>query len=93
MCGSKLWNERGLIPRIIIEIFQQIKAIKNTYYDIYVSYLEIYNENAYDLLDKNHSDLEKTHSQEEQEILFRTHQHLKQMEKSITEKLGTVILK
>jgi DNA primase len=45
------------------------------------------------LLSENHSDLEKTHSQEEQEILFRTHQHLKQMEKSITEKLGTVILK
>jgi kinesin family protein 6/9 len=58
MCGSKLWNERGLIPRIILEIFQQIKDIKGTAYDVYVSYLEIYNENAYDLLDKNHSDLE-----------------------------------
>jgi DNA primase len=45
------------------------------------------------MLNENHSDLEKTHSKEEQEILFRTHQHLKQMEKSITEKLGTVILK
>ncbi len=45
------------------------------------------------MLNENHSDIEKTQSKEEQEILFRTHQHLKQMEKSITEKLGTVILK
>jgi DNA primase len=45
------------------------------------------------MLNENHEDLEKIHSKEEQEILFRTHQHLKQMEKAITEKLGTVILK
>ncbi|MFI5186179.1 MAG: DNA primase [Chitinophagales bacterium] len=45
------------------------------------------------MLNENHEDLEKTQSIEEQEILFRTHQHLKQMERSITEKLGTVILR
>ncbi len=45
------------------------------------------------MLNENHTDLEKTHSKEEQEILFRTHEHLKQMEKTITEKLGTVILR
>jgi len=45
------------------------------------------------MLNLNHADLEKTHSKEEQEVLFRTHEHLKQMERVITDKLGTVILK
>ena len=45
------------------------------------------------MLTENHADLEKTNSKEEQEVLFRTHQHLKQMEKVITEKIGTVILR
>ena len=45
------------------------------------------------LLNENHADLEKTNSKQEQEVLFRTHEHLKNMEKSITEKLGTVILR
>jgi DNA primase len=45
------------------------------------------------MLNQNHADLEKTHSKEEQEVLFRTHEHLKQMERVITDKLGTVILR
>jgi DNA primase len=45
------------------------------------------------MLSENHADLEKMHSEEEQEMLFRTHTHLKQMERVIAEKLGTVILK
>ncbi|HET9826296.1 MAG TPA: toprim domain-containing protein, partial [Chitinophagaceae bacterium] len=45
------------------------------------------------MLNENHADLEKTHSKQEQELLFKTHQHLKQMERVITEKLGTVILR
>jgi len=45
------------------------------------------------MLNENHADMEKIHSKEEQELLFRTHEHLKQMEKNITEKLGTVILR
>jgi DNA primase len=45
------------------------------------------------MLNENHADLEKTRSKEEQEVLFRTHEHLKQMERAITEKLGTVILR
>jgi kinesin family protein 6/9 len=58
MCGSKVWNDRGLIPRIIIDLFRQIKQMKSYTFDIYISYLEIYNENAYDLLDRNHSEIE-----------------------------------
>jgi DNA primase len=45
------------------------------------------------MLNENQNDLEKHHSKEELEILFRTHEHLKNMEKAITEKLGTVILR
>jgi DNA primase len=45
------------------------------------------------MLNQNHADLEKTNSKEEQEVLFRTHEHLKQMERVITDKLGTVILR
>ena len=57
MCGSKNWKERGLIPRILIDLFKTIREIKNYTFDIFISYLEIYNENAYDLLDKNHSEV------------------------------------
>ena len=58
MCGSKQWKERGLIPRILIDLFKQIKTAKDYSYEIFISYLEIYNENAYDLLDRNHSEIE-----------------------------------
>ena len=58
MCGSKNWKERGLIPRILIDLFKTTREIKNYNFDIFISYLEIYNENAYDLLDKNHSEVE-----------------------------------
>jgi DNA primase len=43
------------------------------------------------MLNENHADLEKTNTKEEQEVLFRTHELLKNMEKAITEKMGTVI--
>ena len=57
MSGSKLWKERGLIPRFLVDLFKQIKSLeKTTHYEIYISYLEIYNENAYDLLDSAHSE-------------------------------------
>lgn len=39
-------------------VFDEIKRRNNTNeYKMYVSYLEIYNENCYDLLDKDHVDL------------------------------------
>jgi len=58
MCGSKNWQERGLIPRILVELFNTIKSLNNAVYDIYISYLEIYNESAYDLLDRQHSEID-----------------------------------
>lgn len=42
---------------------------------------------------ENQVDLEKPHTPEEYEHLNQTHAHLKQMEKEISEKLGTVIIK
>jgi kinesin family protein 6/9 len=58
MCGSKVWKERGLIPRILIDLFKKIKTAKDYSYEIFISYLEIYNENAYDLLDRNHAEMD-----------------------------------
>jgi DNA primase len=45
------------------------------------------------MLHQNQQDMEKQKNTDDFEVLLRTHEHLKQMEKLITEKLGTVILK
>ena len=45
------------------------------------------------MLNENHEDMEKNHSQEEQEMLFRTHEHLKQMEKELQKNWGLLLLK
>ena len=42
---------------------------------------------------ENQVDLEKKHSPEEYQHLAKTHEHLKQMEKEISDKLGAVIIK
>lgn len=61
MSGGKQWKERGLIPRFLLDLFKSLKLLEKTYfYEVYISYLEIYNENAYDLLETNTSnDIEK----------------------------------
>lgn len=58
MCGSKVWKERGIIPRMIIDLFKHIKSAQDCVYDLYISYLEIYNENSYDLLNQEHSEID-----------------------------------
>ena len=55
MCGSKNWKERGIIPRLLINLFKKIRELKDTKFDVFISYMEIYNENAYDLLDNNNN--------------------------------------
>jgi DNA primase len=45
------------------------------------------------MLLQNQLDLEKLHSKEEYEILYRTHDHLKQMEIELTRKTGMVIIR
>lgn len=45
------------------------------------------------LIHENQVDMEKPHSMEEYQTLQSTHAHLKQLERSITEKMGAVIIK
>ena len=45
------------------------------------------------MLLENQIDLEKQHTSAEYEMLYRTHEHLKQMEIDLTKKMGTVIIR
>ena len=51
-------KNKGIIPRLLVSFFNKIKEKQNSnnniIYSIYISYIEIYNENAYDLFDKSH---------------------------------------
>ncbi|MES1220153.1 MAG: DNA primase [Bacteroidota bacterium] len=45
------------------------------------------------MLLENQVDLEKQHTTEEYDMLYRTHEHLKQMEMVLSKKMGTVIIR
>ena len=45
------------------------------------------------MIDLNQKDLEKPHTPEQQLILIQVHQHLKQMERDLTNEVGTVIIR
>jgi kinesin family protein 6/9 len=49
--GPERYQDRGLIPRSLQRIFVAMKERTDVQYTAYVSYLEIYNESGYDLLD------------------------------------------
>lgn len=53
--GAEKYEERGLIPRTLSYIYNQISTRTDTMFKVLVSYLEIYNGKGYDLLDENHS--------------------------------------
>ena len=53
--GPERYADRGLIPRTLSYIFSECKKRTDTHYKVGVSYLEIYNNNGYDLLDENHT--------------------------------------
>jgi kinesin family protein 6/9 len=55
MSGSETWKQRGIMPRSFAFIFNEINKRPHLNYNVYASYLEIYNENGYDLLDQRHS--------------------------------------
>ena len=58
MSGNDTWEERGIIPRVFSLVFDEIEMRQgNQEFNIYVSFLEIYNETAYDLLDRKHAEL------------------------------------
>ncbi|XP_069464852.1 kinesin-like protein KIF6 [Ambystoma mexicanum] len=52
--GAERYTDRGIIPRTLSYIFEQLQKDSSKMYTTYISYLEIYNECGYDLLDPRH---------------------------------------
>ncbi|XP_068795657.1 kinesin-like protein KIF6 isoform X2 [Struthio camelus] len=52
--GAERYRDRGIIPRTLSYIFHQLQKDSSKVYTTHVSYLEIYNECGYDLLDPRH---------------------------------------
>ena len=50
LSGGETYDDRGIIPRSISYIFQKVRQENQYKFDIYLSYIEIYNNIAYDLL-------------------------------------------
>jgi kinesin family protein 6/9 len=70
--GAERYNDRGLIPRALSKIFATVGSRQDRQYQIYVSYLEIYQESGYDLLDQSKEtqkleDLPRVAMQEDEE--------------------------
>lgn len=68
--GAERYADRGIVPRALSYIFQQIEKDRENTYTVKISYLEIYNEDGYDLLDPRHDaakleDLPKVHLMED----------------------------
>ena len=77
--GSERYVDRGLIPRAISLLFEEFnKRSSDMKYTAFISYLEIYLENGYDLLDNTHDtskleDLKKVEMMQDEDGNF----HLK----------------
>uniref|UniRef100_F6TB77 Kinesin-like protein n=1 Tax=Ciona intestinalis TaxID=7719 RepID=F6TB77_CIOIN len=52
--GVEKYADRGIIPRALSYMFKKFEEDKDHLYTTEISYLEIYNENGYDLLDPRH---------------------------------------
>jgi kinesin family protein 6/9 len=52
--GPERYEDRGVIPRALSLLFAEIARRTNAQFTVYVSYLEIYNNSGYDLLDPDH---------------------------------------
>uniref|UniRef100_A0A8C4NJK3 Kinesin-like protein n=1 Tax=Eptatretus burgeri TaxID=7764 RepID=A0A8C4NJK3_EPTBU len=52
--GVEKYIDRGIIPRTLSYLFEQINKETSQVFTMHISYLEIYNENGYDLLDPRH---------------------------------------
>ncbi|KAG7386717.1 Kinesin- protein 6 [Phytophthora pseudosyringae] len=52
--GAERYEDRGLIPRALSLIFERMRHTRQEQIIAHVSYLEIYNNQGYDLLDPNH---------------------------------------
>lgn len=78
--GPERYQDRGIIPRSISMIYNEIRTRTDVQIKCYISYLEIYNEQGYDLLDESHEtksleDLPKVHMLEDEHGNF----HLKNL--------------
>ncbi|XP_060788816.1 kinesin-like protein KIF6 [Neoarius graeffei] len=52
--GAERYGDRGIIPRTLSYLYQHIGQDHSMVYTMHISYLEIYNEVGYDLLDSRH---------------------------------------
>uniref|UniRef100_A0A7S3K768 Kinesin-like protein n=1 Tax=Aureoumbra lagunensis TaxID=44058 RepID=A0A7S3K768_9STRA len=52
--GAERYEDRGIIPRALTMIFQEFRERSDMKWTAHVSYMEIYNEQGYDLLDPSH---------------------------------------
>ena len=52
--GPERYVDRGIIPRALTMMFEQMKERSGAQFQIHISYLEIYNNTGYDLLDPSH---------------------------------------
>ncbi|XP_034283908.1 kinesin-like protein KIF6 isoform X1 [Pantherophis guttatus] len=52
--GAERYSDRGIIPRTLSYVFQRLQKDSSKVYTTHISYLEIYNECGYDLLDPRH---------------------------------------
>lgn len=52
--GPERYVDRGMIPRSLSKIFAEIAKDTEKQYQVHISYLEIYNNAGYDLLDPSH---------------------------------------
>ena len=52
--GPERYSDRGIIPRAISMLFNQVRTRHEMQFKVYISYLEIYNESGFDLLDPSH---------------------------------------
>ncbi|KAK5857101.1 hypothetical protein PBY51_010367 [Eleginops maclovinus] len=52
--GAERYSDRGIIPRTLSYLYERFSQDSSMVYTTHISYLEIYNETGYDLLDSRH---------------------------------------
>ncbi|XP_071063271.1 kinesin-like protein KIF6 [Pseudochaenichthys georgianus] len=52
--GAEHYSDRGIIPRTLSYLYERFSQDSSMVYTTHISYLEIYNEMGYDLLDSRH---------------------------------------
>lgn len=51
MCGTNDFKNRGIMPRALMLLYQEIKMRAEHDINVRISYMQIYNDKIYDLLD------------------------------------------